>query len=157
MLPGEGRGSDSSRLFWDCSRAPHVSIFGHAPPLPKRFPNGLRRIVRNPLAVPAIATAAITSTTAPTAVPADTCPATAALLPTADCTACYGVGMSRLFDARRYRRRLSVSMPDHTADELHGLAATAGVPVSALIREALRRSLPAIRREIKRHAAEEGK
>jgi len=65
--------------------------------------------------------------------------------------------MSRLFDARRYRRRLSVSMPDHTADELHGLAATAGVPVSALIREALRRSLPAIRREIKRHAAEEGK
>jgi len=64
---------------------------------------------------------------------------------------------SRLFEARRYRRRLSVSMPDTTADELNGLAATAGVPVSALIREALRRSLPAIRREITRNAAEEGK
>lgn len=65
--------------------------------------------------------------------------------------------MSGLFDARRYRRRLSVSMPAHTADELNGLAATAGVPVAALIREALRRSLPAIRREIARHAAEQGK
>ena len=64
--------------------------------------------------------------------------------------------MSRLF-ARRYRRRLSVSMPDHTADELNGLAATACVPVSALIREALRRALPAIRREITRNAAKEGK
>ena len=63
--------------------------------------------------------------------------------------------MSRLFDARRYRRRLSVSMPDATADELHGLAATAEVPVSALIREALRRPLPAIRREITRNAAVE--
>ena len=64
------------------------------------------------------------------------------------------VGMSsRLFDSRRYHRRLSVSMPDQTADELLGLAATAGVPVAALIREALRRALPAIRREIKRNAA----
>ena len=64
------------------------------------------------------------------------------------------VGMSsRLFDSRRYHRRLSVSMPDHIADELLGLAATAGVPVAALIREALRRALPAIRREIKRNAA----
>ena len=44
-------------------------------------------------------------------------------------------------------------MPDQTADELLGLAATAGVPVAALIREALRRALPAIRREIKRNAA----
>ena len=60
---------------------------------------------------------------------------------------------ARLFDARRYRRRLSVSMPDQTADELLGLAATAGVPVAALIREALRRALPAIRREITRTAA----
>ena len=60
---------------------------------------------------------------------------------------------SRLFDSRRYHRRLSVSMPDQTADELLGLAATAGVPVAALIREALRRALPAIRREIKRNAA----
>lgn len=65
---------------------------------------------------------------------------------------------SNLFDSRRYGRRLSVSMPDATADELNGLAETAGVPVSALIREALRRSLPAIRREITRHAAaEQGK
>ena len=61
--------------------------------------------------------------------------------------------MSRLFDSRRYRRRLSVSMPDHTADELHGLAAIAGVPVSALVREAVRRALPAIRREIKRNTS----
>ena len=60
---------------------------------------------------------------------------------------------SRLFNSRRYRRRLSVSMPDHTADELHGLAASAGVSVAAVIREALRRGLPAIRREIKRDAA----
>ena len=29
---------------------------------------------------------------------------------------------SRLLDSRRYRRRLSVSMPDHTADELLSLA-----------------------------------
>ena len=68
---------------------------------------------------------------------------------------------SRLFDSRRYHRRLSVSMPDHTAEELHGLAATAGIPVAAVIREALRRALPAIRREIQRNAAgrttEEGK
>ena len=60
---------------------------------------------------------------------------------------------SRLFDSRRYHRRLSVSMPDATADELHGLADAAGVPVAAVIREALRRALPAIRREIKRNAA----
>ncbi len=60
---------------------------------------------------------------------------------------------SRLFDSRRYHRRLSVSMPDQTADELLELAATAGVPVAAVIREALRRALPAIRREIKRNAA----
>ena len=68
---------------------------------------------------------------------------------------------SRLFDSRRYHRRLSVSMPDHTAEELHGLAATAGVPVAAVIREAVRRALLAIRREIQRNAAgrttEEGK
>ena len=64
------------------------------------------------------------------------------------------VGMSsRLFDSRRYHRRLSVSMPDQTADELLRLAASAGVPVAAVIREALRRALPAIRREIKRNAA----
>ena len=61
--------------------------------------------------------------------------------------------LSRLYDSRRYRRRLSVSMPDHTADELLGLAASAGVPVAAVIREALRRALPAIRREITRNAA----
>ena len=63
---------------------------------------------------------------------------------------------SRLFDSRRYHRRLSVSMPDHTADELLRLAATAGVPVAAVIREALRRALPAIRREIKRNTAVAG-
>ena len=67
------------------------------------------------------------------------------------------VGMSsRLFDSRRYHRRLSVSMPDQIADELLGLAASAGVPVAAVIREALRRALPAIRREIKRNAAVAG-
>ena len=33
---------------------------------------------------------------------------------------------SRLFDSRRCGRRLSVSLPEHTADELDGLAATAG-------------------------------
>ena len=32
---------------------------------------------------------------------------------------------SRLFDSRRYRKRLTVSMPDHTADELVRLAVTA--------------------------------
>ena len=48
-------------------------------------------------------------------------------------------------------------MPDATADELNGLAATPGVPVSALIRAALRRSLPTIRQEIMRNAEEEGK
>ena len=63
---------------------------------------------------------------------------------------------SRLFDSRRYGRRLSVSMPDQTADELLSLAASAGVPVAAVIREALRRSLPPIRREIKRRAAGAG-
>ena len=42
-------------------------------------------------------------------------------------------------------------MPDHTADELQRLAASVGVPVSAVIREALRRALPAIHREIKRN------
>ena len=63
---------------------------------------------------------------------------------------------SRLFDSRRYDRRLSVSMPDQTADELLRLAASAGVPVAAVIREALRRALPAIRREIKRNAAAGG-
>ena len=63
---------------------------------------------------------------------------------------------SRLFDSRRYHRRLSVSMPDQTADELLSLAASAGVPVAAVIREALRRALPAIRREIKRNAAAAG-
>ena len=47
-------------------------------------------------------------------------------------------------------------MPDHIADELLGLAATAGVPVAAVIRAALRRALPAIRREIKRNAAAGG-
>ena len=67
------------------------------------------------------------------------------------------VGMSsRLFDSRRYGRRLSVSMPDQTADELLRLADSAGVPVAAVIREALRRALPAIRREIKRNAAVAG-
>ncbi len=67
------------------------------------------------------------------------------------------VGMSsRLFDSRRYHRRLSVSMPDQTAEELLRLAASAGVSVAAVIREALRRSLPAIRREIKRNAAAGG-
>ena len=67
------------------------------------------------------------------------------------------VGMSsRLFDSRRYHRRLSVSMPDQTADELLRLADSAGVPVAAVIREALRRALPAIRREIKRNAAVAG-
>ena len=72
------------------------------------------------------------------------------------CTAAQALGVSlvsmssRLFDSRRYHRRLSVSMPDHTAEELHGLAATAGIPVAAVIREALRRALPAIRREIQR-------
>ena len=61
--------------------------------------------------------------------------------------------VSRLFDSRRYGRRLSVSLPEHTADELDGLAASAGVPVAAVIREAVRRALPALRREIKRNAA----
>ena len=61
--------------------------------------------------------------------------------------------MSRLFDARGYRRRLSVSLPDETADELERLASAAGVPVAAVIREALRRGLPAVRREIERAAA----
>ena len=59
---------------------------------------------------------------------------------------------SRLFDTRRYGHRMSVSLPTATADELHGLADLAGVPVSAVIREAVRRALPAIRREIKRNA-----
>ena len=63
------------------------------------------------------------------------------------------ISMSRLFDSRRYRRRRSVSLPDHTADELLGLAASAGVPVAAVIREALRRALPAMRREIERNTA----
>ena len=63
---------------------------------------------------------------------------------------------SRLFDSRRYHRRLSVSMPDQTAEELLRLAASAGVSVAAVIREALRRSLPAIRREIKRNASAGG-
>lgn len=42
-----------------------------------------------------------------------------------------------MFDSRRYHRRISVLLPDHTA---------------AVIREALRRALPALRREIKRDA-----
>ena len=59
---------------------------------------------------------------------------------------------SRLFDSR-YGRRLSVSLPEHTAEELDGLAASVGVPAAAVIREALRHALPAIRREIERNAA----
>lgn len=60
--------------------------------------------------------------------------------------------VSRLFDSRRYGRRLSVSPPEQAAEEPHGLAAAAGVPVAAVIREALRRALPALRREIERNA-----
>ena len=40
---------------------------------------------------------------------------------------------SRLFDSRRYGRRLSVLMPDQTADELLRLAASARVPGAAVI------------------------
>ena len=61
---------------------------------------------------------------------------------------------SPLLDSRRYRRRLSVSLPDHTADELLRLAPSSGIPVATLIRDARRRALPAIRRGIKRHASE---
>ena len=42
---------------------------------------------------------------------------------------------------------------DHTVGELLGLAASAGVPAAAVIREARPRALPAMRREIERNTA----
>lgn len=59
----------------------------------------------------------------------------------------------RLFDYRRHSNGLSLSMLADTGREVDEITSTAGVSLSSVIREAMRRGLPPIHRELERELA----